>query len=215
MYSRSPSIYRDGISDNEFPLPRIWFINKDKSNLIQYQPDCFLFNWRKLPGAEIYPRYSVISKLFENSHQIFASFVKENELGNIKYQECELTYINHITKGNGWDKPSDIGRVLKDLKWTNKKSRFLPEPHTLQWNSAFLLPEDFGRLNISAKHGLRQHDKCPVLIIEITAKGLGGDLGLERVSEWFNIAHEWIVQAFADITCPEIQKEIWQRLDNK
>lgn len=199
----------------ELPLPRVWFINKNETNLIQYQTDCFLFNWRKMPGAGEYPRYSVVKSAFERYHKIFKEFVQENELGEIDYQKCELTYINHIVKGSGWNSIADVGQIMRDVMWTKKDDRFLPEPKTIQWVSIFSLPEDFGTLSVSLKHGTRQQDKCPLFLIEISANGLGGDQTKERISKWFDLAHKWIVKTFTDITNDEIQKEIWLRQKEK
>ena len=197
-------------SETSLPLPRIWFVNKDEINLIQLQTDCFFFNWRKVTGAEEYPRYSDVKKPFEKYHNLFIKFLQENNLGEINYKHCELTYINHIYKDNGWNSIADISQIMRDLSW-NKKDRFLPEPKTIQWLSIFPLPEDFGELKVSLKHGIRWTDNHPLFVLEISTKGLGGGENPERISEWFDLSHEWIVKAFADVTNSEIQKKIWRR----
>lgn len=215
VFSKLSPLIFSKLEESEFPLPRVWLINKNETNLIQYQTDCFFFNWRRMPGAEEYPRYSIVKSAFERYHKVFKEFINENELGEINYQQCELTYINHIVKGSGWNSLADIGQIMRDVMWTKKDDRFLPEPKAIQWVSIFPLPEDFGSLSVSLKHGTRQQDKCPLFLIEISAKGLGGDQTKERISKWFDLAHIWIVKTFADITSDEIQKKIWLRQENK
>lgn len=39
------------------PVPRLWFLNQDKTELIQVQADRFIHNWRKIEGLELYPRF--------------------------------------------------------------------------------------------------------------------------------------------------------------
>lgn len=78
----------------------------------------------------------------------------------------------------------------------------------------FPLPEDNGRLKMTLQHGERKLDRCPLLILQISARGLGGDKSMDTVWEWFELAHEWIVRGFDDMTAPTIQRDVWRRLGN-
>jgi len=42
------------------PVPRLWFLNPPKTELIQIQVDRFIHNWRKMQGMEPYPHYEPI-----------------------------------------------------------------------------------------------------------------------------------------------------------
>lgn len=50
------------------------------------------------------------------------------------------------------------------------------------------------------------------LYLKFQQRDEGGD-NSERISEWFDLSHEWIVKAFADVTNSEIQKKYGE--DNK
>jgi hypothetical protein len=50
-------------------------------------------------------------------------------------------------------------------------------------------------------------------LIQLTATGLGADKSMDAVWEWFEVAHEWIVCGFTDLTGATIQKDIWKRID--
>src|SRR6266404_4193986 len=41
-------------------LPRVWFVSRDQSAIIQVQRDRLLHNWRKMRSTDEYPRYTVV-----------------------------------------------------------------------------------------------------------------------------------------------------------
>jgi len=47
--------------------------------------------------------------------------------------------------------------------------------------------------------------------LELTAKGLGEEKTNEAIRSWFDLAHEWIVRGFTELTEEEVQKTIWKR----
>ena len=193
-------------------MPRMWFISEDGNTLIQLQNDKFYFNWRKQQKELNYPRYDKIIKYFKDNLDNLQNFLVEENLGIIKPIECELTYINHIPKGDGWESLDDINKVFRDFIWSSGE-RFLPTPISIGGQALFNLPEDRGRLNVTLRHGERKIDKHPMLILQNTATGLGADKSIDAIWGWFEIAHEWIVRGFTDLTGAEIQKNIWQRID--
>lgn len=194
-------------------LPRAWFVSEKQNTLIQLQDNMFFFNWRRMQDDEAYPRYSTIIEAFKNNLGVFQEFLKEENLGSINPNACELTYINHIPKGEGWESLSDTKEVFRDFAWNSTDERFLPEPVHLAGQISFSLPKDKGYLNLRLHRGERKADKNPVLILHNSARGLGANKSMEAVWEWFEVAHEWIVRGFADLTGSTIQKNIWKRTD--
>jgi uncharacterized protein (TIGR04255 family) len=194
-------------------FPRIWFVSEEQNRLIQLQDDRFFYNWRRIREDEAYPRYRAIIEPFKSNLEILQEFLSQEKLGSVKPKECELTYINHIPKGEGWKSLSDINAVFRDFTW-DLNERFLPPPLSLGGQAVFPLPEDNGRLKMTLQHGERKLDRCPLLILQISARGLGGDKSMDTVWEWFELAHEWIVRGFDDMTAPTIQRDVWRRLGN-
>ena len=201
------------VPENEFPWPRVWLLNGNKTSLIQIQRNCFLFNWRRVTGDEAYPRYSNVVKEFLTQLNGFRTFLNEQSLPQPKINQCELTYINHIPIGEIWQTPAELGKIAPDLKWRDVK-RFLPSPESSAWTGVFMLPEDFGRLTVSVKHAQRKIDGNPLYVLEFSAKGLGGDGGDNGIQKWFDLAHEWIVRGFCDFTDIQIQRKFWGRKDS-
>ena len=208
-FPQKPQVASD---DFIFPLPRLWFINKLGNGLVQLQNDMFYYNWRRMQTEESYPRYISVIKEFKNNLQIFEKFLVQEELGALDLENLELTYINHIPKGDGWTSVAEIGEVLQDLKWKPKKDRFLPKPKQLKWETTFHMPEGQGRLHVKLDTGHRKVDMLPLYILNISARGQRVDKGKEQMWNWFDLAHEWIVRGFADLTTEKIQKNVWRRL---
>jgi uncharacterized protein (TIGR04255 family) len=191
------------------PLPRVWFVSKADNELVQFQSDRLYYNWRH--RGDDYPRYTSIIKKFENSKRHLDAFAKELELGTIKPMECELTYINHIPKGHGWERIDDLPKVIGDFSWRKEKHRFLPDPTNIAWQVRFELPKSKGWLNVKLNQATRKVDGIPSLILELTARGLGEEKTEKGMHDWFDLAHDWIVRGFTDLTEKEIQENIWKR----
>ena len=193
------------------PLQRVWFINKTDDQLIQFQFDRFYFNWRRRRSD--YPRYAHVIKNFEDLLNTIRNFFSEFELGELKPIEYELSYINHIPKGQGWNKIDDLPKIFSDFVWKQTKERFLPNPEKIAWQTEFPMPEKMGHLIINLKQATRTEDKVTLLVLELKTRGIGKSASKEAIREWFDLAHEWIVRGFTDLTTPEIQK-IWEREEN-
>ena len=190
------------------PIQRVWFINASDDQLVQFQFDRFYFNWRRRQG--VYPRYTNLIKHFEKTLNTINSFFKEFEIGELNPIEYELSYINHIPKGEGWDTIEDLPKILSDFNWERGPERFLPNPVTLAWKSEFLLQKKMGRLFVTLNQATRIEDKVPLFVLELRAHGIDESADLDTCLKWFDVAHEWIVRGFTDITTPEVHR-IWER----
>lgn len=193
------------------PMPRIFFIDGSGNWVMQLQKERFLHNWRRVKDDDSYPRFAAVSERFHSAWQAFLAFCREEQLSEPQINQLELTYINHIPQGEGWDSLTDVGEVLPDLAWRPKHD-FLPSPESIAWQGNFLLPERRGRLHVSVRHAVRRADERPVLLCELTARGMPPLAEPEQIQAWFALGREWIVRGFADLTGPTVQKEIWGRL---
>ncbi len=188
------------------PLPRIFFVNATKNHLIQVQQDRFHQNWRKLKSDDTYPRYASLYPKFTKSWGAFAGFIRELNLGDLELDQYELTYVNHIPRGEGWSNLSDIENVFPEFQ-CKTNGRFLPEPENVFWRKIYLLPNDKGRLYVSLRLAVSHELKERIMILDLTARGFYA----EEMDAWFEIAHEWIVRGFTDLTSGNIQKSLWKR----
>jgi uncharacterized protein (TIGR04255 family) len=193
-------------------LPRIWFVSGDENAIVQVQRDRFLHNWRKVRPTDEYPRYSSVKTRFTQRCAEFEDFLVENQLGAIHLIQQEMTYVNHIPAGSGWDSVEHVGRIFPDFNW-RLGSRFLAHPEKVNWRTTFVLPENAGRLHLTIQTAFRRPDKMPLFIVELTVRGIGKERTVRGMWQWFDMARQWIVNGFADITSAELQKNIWKRTE--
>lgn len=190
--------------------PRSWFLSADKTQLVQLQRDRFVRNWRRVNGNEEYPRFPTLIGDFKRDWLAFDEYVKTEQLGEIKIDQCELTYINHIDKGEGWNSFAEIGKVFNFIQPTSR-SGLLIEPETLSWAGAYKLPDGRGRLSVEMNPAFRGRDLKMVLSLIIRARGAPLGESTEEAFSWLELAHEWVVKSFDDLTDPEMHK-LWKKI---
>jgi uncharacterized protein (TIGR04255 family) len=189
---------------------RVWFLGEPPTNLIQIQRNRFVVNWRKVKGDEAYPRYEKeIRPRLLREWRRFQEFVREQQLGTINVVQCELTYVNDILRGEGWNTFGESLTLLSN--WNSRGSTsFLPSPETLTIVGAFRMPEDRGRLHFATQHVLRQIDQREAIQLRLVARGRPQSTSDEDVLKWIDMGHEWIVLGFVDLTSAKAQ-ELWKR----
>jgi hypothetical protein len=94
------------------PVPRCWFLNDAGTELIQVQQDRFIHNWRKVGEKDEYPRYPHIRATFKKELTTFCELLDSEKLGEFTPNQCEVTSVNHIVSGEGWEKHGQIGEVI-------------------------------------------------------------------------------------------------------
>jgi len=75
---------------------RLWFLSAEENNLLQFQSDRFLTNWRKHPNLQPYPRFEAIAEAFEKNLILLASHFQESLSYTIDINQAEITYVNNI-----------------------------------------------------------------------------------------------------------------------
>ncbi len=197
------------------PLPRVWFISQRGDRVIQVQRDRFLFNWRRLEAKDAYPRFDSVYGDFARHLGSFRDFIAAIGGAPLDAQQYELTYVNHIDGALIGESVGELGRVFRDFAWVTDSNRWLPVPADSTWRTSFDLPGQAGRLHSAVRLLVDGGTHRRFIRFELTARGIGGDKGLEGpgIEGWFETAHEWIVRAFADLTSAELQREVWERTD--
>ncbi|UVM39109.1 TIGR04255 family protein [Pseudomonas sp. B21-017] len=190
--------------ETSLPLPRAWFINNTDSRLIQFQSDRFYYNWRKKERELTYPRYAEVFSCFDRYFKTLNSFVAENGLGILKPTVWELTYTNHIPFD---DASNSTIELFKDIRWVRDVNRFLSEPTNPVWAATFDMPNDSGVLIAKFGSGRIQGEETKVRILELAARGPVSETGMK---EWFDLAREWIVRGFTDLTTEDAHV-LWER----
>jgi uncharacterized protein (TIGR04255 family) len=192
------------------PLPRLWFVDRTDNWLIQVQDDRFLYNWKRVKEQDAYPRFEVVSTKFFKVWERFQDFCRDEGLPSPLVNQLELTYINHISMVDVEVYVREASSIFPDMRWRETHD-FLPSPETLSWKTSFLFPDRQGRFHVSMRHAIRLKDQQPVLLLELTARGMPASKERDSVRGWFAMAREWIVRGFTDLTDDQVQKERWGR----
>lgn len=190
-------------------IPRSWFLDATKNELVQVQTDRFLRNWRQVDGTESYPRYPYLMKRFKEEWENFLVFLKENGLAPPSVNQCELIYINHLEPGSGWNDYTELEKVFSMLR-TPGGSGFLPAPELLNWESRYKLPQERGRLHVQLQPVFRARDFKLVVSFNLTARGAPEKRSGDNIYAWFDLTHEWIVKAFDQLTEPTMHP-FWKK----
>ncbi len=195
------------------PVPRYWFLTETESELIQIQQDRFVHNWRKIGTGDDYPRYERIAATFQDEFLQFHEFVDRGEFGPLVPSQCEVTYINHIESGVGWDRLGELGEIL--TVWRSQYSDpFLSEAENVVLSWSHVIPSESGapagRLRIMAEPAQRISDGQPAYRLTLTARGHPFGNDMTGIRSFLDLGREWVVRGFASITTPKMH-QIWER----
>ncbi|PCJ44518.1 MAG: hypothetical protein COA81_01025 [Alphaproteobacteria bacterium] len=195
------------------PLPRVWFVGKSEHELIQLQDNRFMYNWRKLDIDDgEYPRFETVFKAFKKHWDEFVSFV-EGRFGDLHIKQLELSYINEIHESGTSKNISDLPDILCSTSISSKKNGFLPRLNGFNWKTAYLLPNNCGHLTVNAMNALPKPQEPLILRLDIVATGMPNNEMADPLNDWFNLAHDWVVNGFLDVTCEDAQKNKWERIE--
>lgn len=186
--------------------PRLLLMNSEETEIVQVQDDRFITNWRKGSSQNPYPHYEpVIKPNFEQRLREFQTFVAEQRLGTIKIVQSEVTYVNHIVSGEGWQ---DFGQLHRIFTFWNQVEGSIPgQPEDSALHIRFRIEDEekkpVGRLHVDVQPGVRASDNQPMYIMNLTARGQYGT-GVD----FFDIGRKWIVKSFEQLTT-EYMHQIW------
>jgi len=188
-------------------IPRCWFIADSNNQLLQLQRDRFILNWRKINIDDEYPRYPKIRDDFFTYWKGFVDFLTGNSISLPNLDLLELTYVNLIPQGQGWENMGDVGKVFLPINWP-KHTKLLPVPKTVRTTLVFMLPKHAGQLRVELNPVFPENEPQK-LRLSLTVTGHPTDLeSTSAIFDWFDMAREWIVCGFADLVGP-ITDNLW------
>lgn len=178
---------------------RFWFISETKNDLIQFQENKFLHNWRK--GSQInsdYPRYEIIKEKFINEIICLEAYFKNTFSSNLKINQCELSYINHIQYNK------NIFNFIN-----------LTDIHTSDFYFTFkeeLSKENkkYGRFICDAGLSLDQNQN-EIIVLNLTIRGKPENDSIESTIEFIDNSRILIVEKFDQLTSTDAHK-VWEKV---
>jgi uncharacterized protein (TIGR04255 family) len=184
----------------DVPLPRLWFQNDIRTQLVQVQNNFLARNWRKSESSADYPRYPALRELFALDMGRLNEFLGKKRLGEFVPTQCEITYINHVSRS----KVDDLLAFVGDLGTSS-----FPDADAANITTQFLMREGgdpLGRLHLQATTARSKATGEPLVVLTITARGrpMGG--GTDGVLAFLDLGRKWARTAFDSVTRPEMQQ---------
>ncbi len=204
----APISQEDFENFDKLPLRRVWFIHRNENELVQVQRNRFLYNWREREEGDEYPGYEKVINNFVRYLSLFQEFLVEENLGNIATKEYELTYIDLIPQGQGWENLGNLEKVFPNLLSLTGQGIPSTNVRVINWQTILDLPNGLGQLNIAIRSGQRKTNNQPLLHIQTRALSKGQS---ESMPAWFDAAHTTITELFLNLVSSEIQKKFWGR----
>lgn len=186
---------------------RFWFLRQDGSELIQFQQDRLLHNWRKVGDKENeYPRFEGMMGRFSNEVERLEQYFNELFSQSLLISQCEISYINHI--------PFEIDNRQKSSDWVRVVDFGGCEPEDFSLSFREIIRDDDGqpqgRLTCDFKVGIKQNGQR-VIVMTLTARGAPKEPTKESAFEFITMGRSLIVSRFTDLTT-EMAHEQWRRI---
>jgi uncharacterized protein (TIGR04255 family) len=185
---------------------RCWFINRDDTQLVQIQNNCFIRNWRKTDQTPDYLHYDVIRPLFQRDWTLFQDFLREHGLRRPTLWQCEVSYINHFVRGRDWNDYSDLNKLYPAWRGVAAEGLFA-RPETVAFTASYGLPD--GSLQFVSQPAIRRSDGAEIIQLSITALGKPTGSEDEDILKLLDRGREAVVRGFAAFLDDATQKTKW------
>ena len=190
---------------------RIWFIHEQQYHIIQVQRDRFTFNWRKIEPDQKYPGFTAIFERFAKLYSRFQEIVRSMEVGEVVPLQYELTYIDQLLRGDGWNTLNDVGEVYKLFNKSEPSSSFWSGAESVILRTSFPIEDLNGRLHLAVSHRVRVSDQKQTLQTDFTMRGFPQAAEDNVMITWFTSAHGCIRGKFTGLFTEDIQTRTWGR----
>ena len=186
---------------------RFWFLAPKKEELIQFQQDRLLHNWRKVGDqSNEYPRFENMISRFESELLSLERYFHSIEPRDLLCNQVEISYINHIALEAGmpnaaadWVKFLDFGAAQPDdIIMTTRDT--ITGPHGVP----------FARFQCDFNTAVRPSGS-KMYVLALTVRGAPLGPTISDAVNFLKMGRELIVQKFASITT-ETAHGIWERL---
>lgn len=192
-------------------LARIWFIHEDDNQIIQVQRDRFMFNWRKTESDQGYPGFSAIFESFEGFYNRFRQVLKKQQIGELVPLQYELTYIDQLFHGDGWDTLDDIGQIYNLFVESQQSDSFWSGAESMILRTSFPVEDLHGRLHLTISSRVKIPQQRQTLQTDFTMRGFPENAEYDTMIAWFKEARDRIREKFASMFTEDIQTKVWGR----
>lgn len=191
-------------------LPRIWFIHENDNQILQVQRDRFTFNWRKTELYPKYPGFSVIFERFESFYNRFGRMIKNLGIGPMTPAQYELSYIDQLMHGDGWNTLSDMGQIYNIFVGGQQSNSFWNGAELVIFQTSFPIQALQGRLHLAISNRVKSPQQRQTLQTDFTVRGFP-ERPESEMDLWFKSARDQIREKFSSMFTEDIQIHVWRR----
>lgn len=191
-----------GASSNRF-----WFVSRDGDELIQFQSDRLLHNWRKVGDqSNEYPRFDAIAAKFEDEARRLEHYFSGLQSQALVVRQCEISYINHIGGSRGTEiNPSD---------WLTFVSIPGTPPNDFACSFRRIIHSEKGqpqgRLTCESVTAI-EPSMQQLISLTLTARGVPDRPDVPSAIDFLGRGRDMIVRLFAEVTTDSAHK-LWGRM---
>lgn len=174
---------------------RYWFISPSEDELLQFQQDRLLHNWRKVgEKTNEYPRFETLIEKFEQELQALEAYFASLAPQSLKINQCEISYINHI-------EIEDYTNFVQ--AWLNfvRFDKLQLEDFAMTFRRVISSPEGkpLGRLIYTAGIAVKENNE-QVVQLQLTFRGAPTGTDIRAAIDFLQYGRRLIVQSFKEIT---------------
>ena len=183
---------------------RFWFLRRNGDELIQFQQDRLLHNWRKVGDqTNEYPRFEQMAAHFTEELRKLEGYLASLSPQVLVINQCELSYINHIEIGSG---PVDLAA------WFHGFSLAGVEADDVNIGIREVIQDKqqpMGRLTYEISTAVKPNGER-IIVLTLTARGAPSASDIDSAMRFIAKGRELIVRRFAEITTEGAHKA-WER----
>lgn len=188
------------------PHPRFWFISREGNDLIQFQVDRLLHNWREVDGAQsIYPHYDAVKLRFIEELTRIRSYMERFSSPALRVTQVELSYVNRIYGTSD----SELPKAEEWLKFIRVGDR-QPESYGGSFREVVRREgQPPARLHCEVSTGADPNGRR-MIGLNMTYRGAPRSPTIEAAAEFLDNGHQVVLEAFLDLTTDQAQAK-WGR----
>lgn len=195
--------------------PRTWFTSRSSEELVQLQQNRFIFNWRKRDSGENYDEYTAVRNRFTSIYDKFERFLSDYHIEDLKPNQCEVTYVNHIGKESDFENIAKLEKLFPF--WSGRyTSEVSGMPEDVSLNMRFKIYDDagkpFARLYVHGEPRRSTESEELLFRLVFTFRGAPKEKTKADVLSFFDLGHDHIVHNFVALTTEDMQQK-WGRRD--
>jgi uncharacterized protein (TIGR04255 family) len=185
---------------------RYWFLNEHRDELIQFQQDRILHNWRKVGDhSNQYPRFERMMEKFTEELRKLEGYFSTLAPQQLQISQCEISYINHIAPAS--KESLNLSDWLSFVRFGSK------HPQSLNLNFRETVVDANGepcaRMTCEIGEVLRL-DGQRAISLSLTVRGAPKSSTSSSALDFLVDGRASIVKRFTELTTPEAHKA-WER----